>query len=189
MPYGPLTRTTPFLQVVENDKEGISAILDWLSFVPKNKYSPPPVIDVAVDSPERDVDFQPTKTPYDPRHMLAGTLGPDGRWVSGFFDKGSFIETLAGWGKSVVTGRAKLGTANSHPQPSYLLACTTHLAHSLTRVSASYSYPRRHPVRCDLGGDPPGRAAHPRRPRQPRVARVHPAAGWAGAWQSWGRKR
>lgn len=117
--YGPLTQPTPFVQVVENDKEGISAILDWLSFVPKNKYSPPPVIDVAVDSPERDVDFQPTKTPYDPRHMLAGTLGPDGRWVSGFFDKGSFIETLAGWGKSVVTGRAKLGTTNedTHSPP------------------------------------------------------------------------
>lgn len=33
---------------------------------------------VAVDSPERDVAFLPTKTPYDPRHMLAGTVGPDG---------------------------------------------------------------------------------------------------------------
>lgn len=32
-----------------------------------------------------------------------------GTFVSGFFDRGSFIETLAGWGKSVVTGRAKLG--------------------------------------------------------------------------------
>jgi acetyl-CoA carboxylase/biotin carboxylase 1 len=103
-------------QVVENDKEGISSILDWLSFVPKDKYSPPPVMDVAVDSPERDVDFQPTKTPYDPRHMLAGTNAPDGRWVSGFFDRGSFIETLAGWGKSVVTGRAKLGEEEEQQQ-------------------------------------------------------------------------
>ncbi len=95
--------------VVDNDKEGISAILDWLSFVPKDKYSPPPIIDMVVDSPERDVEFQPTKTPYDPRHMLAGTVGPDGAFVPGFFDRGSFIETLGGWGKSVVTGRAKLG--------------------------------------------------------------------------------
>ena len=35
-------------------------------------------MDVSVDSPERDVEFLPTKTPYDPRHMLAGTVGPDG---------------------------------------------------------------------------------------------------------------
>ena len=62
-----------------------------------------------MDSPERDVEFLPTKTPYDPRHMLAGMTGPDGQFVSGFFDRGSFIETLGGWGKSVVTGRAKLG--------------------------------------------------------------------------------
>lgn len=62
-----------------------------------------------VDSPERDVDFQPTKTPYDPRHMLAGHTSPDGDWISGFFDKNTFIESMGGWGKSVVTGRAKLG--------------------------------------------------------------------------------
>jgi acetyl-CoA carboxylase/biotin carboxylase 1 len=36
--------------------------------------------------------------------MLAGTGD-----TSGFFDAGSFTETLAGWGKSVVTGRARLG--------------------------------------------------------------------------------
>jgi acetyl-CoA carboxylase carboxyltransferase component len=59
---------------------------------------------------ERDVEFLPTKTPYDPRHMLAGTTAADGKWVPGFFDRNSFMETLGGWGKSVVTGRAKLGT-------------------------------------------------------------------------------
>lgn len=40
--------------------------------------------------------------------MLAGFDGPNG-FVSGFFDKGSFQETLAEWGKSVVVGRARLG--------------------------------------------------------------------------------
>jgi acetyl-CoA carboxylase carboxyltransferase component len=40
--------------------------------------------------------------------MLAGTM-VNGNWVSGFFDKGSFQEYLAGWGKSVVVGRARLG--------------------------------------------------------------------------------
>jgi acetyl-CoA carboxylase carboxyltransferase component len=31
--------------VVDNDKEGISAVLDWLSYVPKDKWSPPPIIE------------------------------------------------------------------------------------------------------------------------------------------------
>ncbi len=29
--------------------------------------------------------------------------------MSGFFDRESFTETLAGWGKTVITGRARLG--------------------------------------------------------------------------------
>merc|ERR1719265_2742328 len=56
------------------------------------------------DSPEREIVFTPPKTPYDPRDMLAGTSD-----APGFFDAGSFTEYLAGWGKSVVTGRATLG--------------------------------------------------------------------------------
>jgi acetyl-CoA carboxylase/biotin carboxylase 1 len=44
--------------------------------------------------------------------MLAGTTQADGAFLSGFFDKGSFKEYLAGWGKSVVAGRAKLGGIN-----------------------------------------------------------------------------
>ncbi|KAH8045218.1 acetyl-CoA carboxylase [Aureococcus anophagefferens] len=40
--------------------------------------------------------------------MLAGCDGPSG-FVSGFFDAGSFTEYLAGWGKSVVVGRGRLG--------------------------------------------------------------------------------
>jgi acetyl-CoA carboxylase/biotin carboxylase 1 len=55
------------------------------------------------------VDFVPTKAPYDPRHMLSGVQDPTGAWQSGFFDKGSFKEYLAGWGKSVVVGRGRLG--------------------------------------------------------------------------------
>ncbi len=41
--------------------------------------------------------------------MLAGYEDPEGKWVSGFFDKGSIFETLAGWAKTVVCGRARLG--------------------------------------------------------------------------------
>lgn len=28
-------------------------------------------------------------------------------WLSGFFDRGSFVETLDGWAKTVVCGRAR----------------------------------------------------------------------------------
>ncbi|KAJ2768835.1 acetyl-coenzyme-A carboxylase, partial [Coemansia nantahalensis] len=30
-------------------------------------------------------------------------------WLGGFFDRGSFVETLGGWARTVVTGRARLG--------------------------------------------------------------------------------
>mmetsp|Transcript_23591 Transcript_23591/g.76855 ORF Transcript_23591/g.76855 Transcript_23591/m.76855 type:complete len:2137 (+) Transcript_23591:142-6552(+) len=95
-------------QVVGNDQEGVKAMLDWLSFVPETKFSVPPILPVS-DPVEREIEFVPTKTPYDPRHMLAGYNKADGSWVSGFFDKDTFKEYLAGWGKSVVTGRARLG--------------------------------------------------------------------------------
>ena len=98
-------------EVVQNDKEGMQAVVDWLSYVPKDFHSVS-VPMKAYDDPERLVDFMPTKTPYDPRHMLGGVTTPDGTFVSGFFDKGSFKEYLGGWGKSVVTGRAKLGGIN-----------------------------------------------------------------------------
>ncbi|GMH72279.1 hypothetical protein TrLO_g4355 [Triparma laevis f. longispina] len=90
-------------EVVDNDQEGVASILTWLSYVAKDASALPAVRESA-DPVERDVEFLPTKTPYDPRHMLAGTND-----AMGFFDKGSFKEYLSGWGKSVVTGRARLG--------------------------------------------------------------------------------
>jgi acetyl-CoA carboxylase/biotin carboxylase 1 len=95
-------------QLVQNDQQGVQAILDWLSFVPKDTWSQV-VMPSPVDPPEREIDFLPSKMPYDPRHMLAGTTLPGGGELSGFFDKGTFKEYLAGWGRSVVVGRAKLG--------------------------------------------------------------------------------
>jgi len=108
-------------QVVSNDQEGVHAMLDWLSFVPENTKMQPPVLPVS-DPVERDVEFMPTKSAYDPRHMLAGVEGADGKWVSGFFDQGTFKEYLAGWGKSVVVGRARLGG-----QPMGVIAVETRL--------------------------------------------------------------
>jgi acetyl-CoA carboxylase/biotin carboxylase 1 len=101
-------------EVVDNDREGMKSVIDWLSYTPKDFYSYTPTLrnNLLIDPPERLVEFTPTKTPYDPRHMLGGTTLPDGTFVSGFFDKGSFKEYLGGWGKSVVTGRARLGGIN-----------------------------------------------------------------------------
>lgn len=95
-------------QLVQNDQEGAEAILQWLSFVPRDTWSLPQSV-TSLDPPERLVEFRPTKQAYDPRHMLAGTTTDNGKWVSGFFDRGSFVEYMAGWGRSVVVGRARLG--------------------------------------------------------------------------------
>jgi acetyl-CoA carboxylase/biotin carboxylase 1 len=93
---------------VEDDQQGVMAILRWLSYVPKDCFTRSPALPSA-DPIDRKIEFKPTKTPYDPRHMIAGVDGADGEWQSGFFDKGSWTETLADWGKSVVCGRARLG--------------------------------------------------------------------------------
>jgi len=90
-------------EVVDNDQEGVGSILKWLSFVPKTTNDPPACRDCA-DPVNRDVEFRPTPTPYDPRLMLSGTED-----AAGFFDTGSFKEYLAGWGKSVIVGRGRLG--------------------------------------------------------------------------------
>ena len=57
------------------------------------------------DPVDRPVTARPPAdgSPYDVRELLDNADG------TGLFDKGSFTETLAGWGKTVVAGRAKLG--------------------------------------------------------------------------------
>lgn len=97
-------------QVVRDDQEGMAAILDWLSFVPKDISSPPPICQPAgVDPWDRDVDFEPSLLPYDPRDFLRGVIDNEGNRMRGFFDAGSWIEYLEGWGRTVITGRARLG--------------------------------------------------------------------------------
>ncbi|XP_059192405.1 acetyl-CoA carboxylase isoform X2 [Centropristis striata] len=95
---------------VPDDFEGVFTILQWLSYMPKNKHSPVPVIPTT-DPVDREIEYTPTKAPYDPRWMLAGRLHPTvrGAWQSGFFDQGSFMEIMESWAKTVVVGRARLG--------------------------------------------------------------------------------
>lgn len=90
-------------EIVEDDQAGVTSLINWLGFVSKNVGSLPAVRDSA-DPVERKVEWRPTPTPYDPRLMMAGEEGKPG-----FFDKGTFKEYLAGWGKSVVVGRGRLG--------------------------------------------------------------------------------
>ncbi|XP_058014157.1 acetyl-CoA carboxylase 2 isoform X1 [Ahaetulla prasina] len=95
---------------VPDDFEGVYTILQWLSYMPKDHHSPLPVIPPN-DPIDREIDFVPSKVPYDPRWMLAGRPHPTvkGSWQSGFFDHGSFAEIMQPWAQTVVVGRARLG--------------------------------------------------------------------------------
>ena len=96
---------------VSNDIEGVNAMLRWLSYIPRTNKAEllPQPLSAAVDVIDRPVAFMPTKVAYDVRHLIAGTTDESGQWVSGLFDKDSFMEVLADWAKTVVVGRARLG--------------------------------------------------------------------------------
>lgn len=68
----------------------------------------PVVTRIGIDPVDREIEYMPPKGPSDPRLFLNGKE-EDGRWLSGFFDRDSFVETLSGWARTVVTGRARLG--------------------------------------------------------------------------------
>ena len=98
--------------MVEPDHlRAVRAAMEWLSYVPSVRGGLLPVADIrGYDEIERPVAFSPSQgVPYDPRWLLAGGEDDSGAWQSGFFDKGSFTEALAGWAKTVVVGRARLG--------------------------------------------------------------------------------
>lgn len=84
--------------------------MHWLSYMPEKMDAELPIV-IPNDPIERPIGFMPTKSPYDPRCMLAGRPNPTnpGEWESGFFDKGSWSEIMKPWAQTVVTGRARLG--------------------------------------------------------------------------------
>lgn len=92
---------------VSDDLEGISAIVKWLSYVPAYLGGRLP-ISRSLDPPERQVEYMPENS-CDPRGAISGIIDTNGKWLGGIFDKDSFVETLEGWARTVVTGRAKLG--------------------------------------------------------------------------------
>ncbi|KAF8540812.1 acetyl-CoA carboxylase [Trichophaea hybrida] len=90
-----------------DDYEGVQKIIEWMSFVPDRKGAPVP-ISPTVDGWDRDITFvPPNKDSYDVRWLLTGKEDDDG-FQSGLFDRGSFQETLSGWARTVVVGRARL---------------------------------------------------------------------------------
>ncbi|KAI7904359.1 acetyl-CoA carboxylase [Cokeromyces recurvatus] len=91
----------------EDDLEGVGKIVQWLSFVPHVRNAPV-TMRMDVDPVDRDIEYTPPKGPSDPRFFLAGK-NENGKYLSGFFDQGSFVETLSGWARTVVVGRARLG--------------------------------------------------------------------------------
>ncbi|KAI9483961.1 MAG: acetyl-CoA carboxylase [Benjaminiella poitrasii] len=91
----------------EDDLEGVGKIVQWLSFVPDVRNAPV-TMRLGVDPIDRDIEYMPPKGPSDPRFFLAGK-NENGTWLSGFFDQDSFVETLSGWARTVVVGRARLG--------------------------------------------------------------------------------
>ena len=91
-----------------DDFEGVSKIVDWMSFVPDKKNNPIPIT-ASSDPWDRNITFfPPQKQPYDVRHLIAGKEDDEG-YLSGLFDRESFQESLGGWARTVVVGRARLG--------------------------------------------------------------------------------
>ncbi len=105
--------------VVKDDFDGCLLILRWLSYMPETMLHLPPILPIFNDPINRPIDFVPTSTPYDPRHMIQGrqqnlsqiesNISTGASFQSGFFDRDSFVEIMKGWAKTVVCGRARLG--------------------------------------------------------------------------------
>jgi acetyl-CoA carboxylase / biotin carboxylase 1 len=91
-----------------DDFQGVEKIVEWMSFIPDKKNQPVPVSPSA-DPWDRDIEYYPpSRQAYDVRHLIAGKDDEEG-YLSGLFDKDSFRESLGGWARTVVVGRARLG--------------------------------------------------------------------------------
>ena len=94
--------------IVRDDLEGVIRVLEWISYIPCRTGEQVPRL-MTADNISRKVAYMPTGTEkLNPRMAIAGAV-VDGHWTSGMFDRGSWIESQAGWARTVVTGRARLG--------------------------------------------------------------------------------
>lgn len=98
--------------VAADDYRAIQQAMKWLQYVPKTIGSPLPILK-NLDNPEREIGFVPVEgSHYDFREMLVGKYvenNDEKTYLSGFFDKDSFFETLGGWAKNIIVARARLG--------------------------------------------------------------------------------
>lgn len=95
----------------KHDYASVRVAVHWLNFVPAicdMRRCHPHVLTLPVPDPiDRDVTFlPPSELPYDPRNLVRGVLGTD---ATGLFDANSWMETMEGYAKTVVTGRTTLG--------------------------------------------------------------------------------
>lgn len=114
---------------VKDDVAGVGEILQWLSYVPRRRGDPLPVVE-SRDAVHRVVAVRPPMDgqPYDPRtQLIAGKSAEQKRFMSGLFDKDSWKEYLEGWAKTVVVGRARLGGV-----PAGIVAVETRCVDKLT---------------------------------------------------------
>jgi acetyl-CoA carboxylase carboxyltransferase component len=101
-------------EIVQNDLEGVVAMLRWLSYVPSQRGGPlpfnPRMLSCDASNVNRPVQVRqnPNEDILDPRLFLTG-FEDAGSWVGGFFDRGSWTESLQEWAQTVVVGRARLG--------------------------------------------------------------------------------
>jgi acetyl-CoA carboxylase/biotin carboxylase 1 len=98
--------------LADTHMDSVCKALQWLSFIPAARFAPLPLLDT-LDPIGREVSFKPKKNAsYDPRFLLNGVSRiSNGQevWESGFCDRGSFVEVLGDWAKTVVVGRGRLG--------------------------------------------------------------------------------
>lgn len=102
-------------RTVHTDLEGVQEILTWLSFVPNGQEPVPRAIStMSQDVAPRDVEYHPPRLDggkfeeYDARRLVTGVHTSTG-FAGGLLDRGSFIEYLPDWAKSVIVGRGRLG--------------------------------------------------------------------------------
>lgn len=114
-----------------DDLDGVTKIVEWLAFVPDRKNGLLPMRPIS-DPWDRDIVCSPPpKQAYDVRGLIAGMETTSG-FQSGFFDKDSFIESLGGWAKTVVVGRARLGGI-----PMGVIAVETRTVENITPANPS----------------------------------------------------
>ncbi|KAK6110203.1 Carboxyl transferase domain family protein [Brugia pahangi] len=95
-----MTRNGVTHSTVSNDYDGVRQLLRWLSYTRKNVKAPfkEPSFEYSEDPIDRCLNYLPSQNKEsDPRLMMT------------IFDQNSFEEIKSGWGKTVITGRARLG--------------------------------------------------------------------------------